>query len=91
VQEIMNYVAKDAPAHAVKLVNRLVAAPRNLAEFPRLGRVVPEFGLEHLRELLTVRPYRMLYVVREDHCSIVAVIRSRDLAALLRPEDFDAV
>jgi toxin ParE1/3/4 len=86
----MNYVAQDSPARAIKLVNRLVAAPRNLAQFPLMGRVVPEFGLEHLRELVTVRPYRILYVVREDHCSIVAVIRgSRDLSALLKPEDFD--
>jgi len=51
---------------------------------------VPEFGLEHVRELVTVRPYRIIYLVREDVCAVVAVVHSsRNLPAVLDPKDFE--
>ena len=35
-----------------------------LAQFPELGRIVPEFGDTHIREIV-VRSYRVIY--RVDH------------------------
>lgn len=54
-----------------------------------MGRVVPEFKLSHLRELI-VKPYRVMYILRSNSCSIVTVIHSsRDLPNLVRPEDLE--
>jgi len=89
LQEIVAYVAQYSIDRAEKLNERLLTTADRLELFPQSGRVVPEFGLEHLRELI-VRPYRILYTCQEENCAIVAVIHSsRDLTRLLKPEDFD--
>jgi plasmid stabilization system protein ParE len=86
----MNYVARDSAARAVKLVNRLLAAPRQLEHTPKLGRVVPEIGQAEIRELVTVRPYRIIYSLRNTTCAIVAVIHgSRDLLSALQQVDWE--
>lgn len=89
VYDIVGFVAKDSPAYAERLAARLMAAPRRLEIEPRTGWQVPEFDQDHIRELL-VRPYRIIYVIRQDICSIVAVVHaSRDLTKLFRPEDLE--
>ncbi|MDB6124864.1 MAG: type toxin-antitoxin system RelE/ParE family toxin [Pedosphaera sp.] len=44
-----------------------------LANFPYLGRVVPELGQETIREII-VRPYRVVYEVA-DLQQTIAVVR----------------
>jgi plasmid stabilization system protein ParE len=73
-------------------VARLKDAPKVLASSPKLGRQVPEYGMEHIRELVSVHPYRIIYAVPEDTdtCTVLAVIHgSRDLANALTPEDLE--
>ena len=87
LREITDYIAQRSPERADELDTQLSEAPEILAHTPRIGRSVPEFGQEHIRELVTVRPYRIIYEVRDDTCSIVAIVHSsRDLRKL-RPED----
>ena len=43
-----------------------------LVEFPRLGRIVPEFGHEDLRELI-VQSYRIIYLLESEEAQIHAV------------------
>jgi plasmid stabilization system protein ParE len=70
-------------------MERIMHAPRRLASLPLLGRVVPEYGEDHIRELI-VPPYRLIYVVRDDVCFVVAVVHSsRDLSTLFRLEDLE--
>jgi len=83
----MNYVAQDSPARAVKLVSRLLRATRSLEHSPKMGRVVAELGQDDVRELVSVRPYRIIYRIREETCSVVYVFHSsRDFASFLRQE-----
>ena len=90
VRQIANYIAKDSPSRAGAMADRLMATQDRLARLPRLGRVVPEFGLDHVRELVTVLPYRIIYVIQEETCHIIAVIHSkRRLRGVLRAEDFE--
>ncbi len=44
LRDIVSFVAKDSPAYAAKLTNRISKAPRRLATFSRLRSVVPELG-----------------------------------------------
>jgi len=51
LKDIADFVAKDSPAYAARLSARLVEAPRRLAQFPRIGSIVPEFQQDAIREL----------------------------------------
>lgn len=67
----------------------LVRAPRALGEYPRLGRVVPEFERGALRELI-MGSYRIIYEIRADTCYVEAVIHaSRDLMRHYQPGEWD--
>ena len=88
LRAIIDFVAKDSPAYAARLGTRLVEAPRRLAQSPRSGSRVPEFDLDRIREVLSIRPYRIIYELRGEHCYIVTVVHaSRDLPALFDPEN----
>jgi toxin ParE1/3/4 len=73
LREIDDFLSERSPDAASRLVERLVRAPRLLETTPLLGRQVPELNHEDIRELVTVKPYRIIYVVKEDICRIVAV------------------
>jgi plasmid stabilization system protein ParE len=89
LEEIVAFAARRSAERAAELNARLLASARRLERLPLLGRVVPEFKLEHLRELIEP-PHRILYVVRGDSCSVVAVFHSsRDVANLFRPENLE--
>jgi plasmid stabilization system protein ParE len=89
VEEIVGFFATRSLGYAEKLMERIMQAPRLLASSPLLGRVVPEYAEDHIRELI-LRPYRLIYVVRDDTCYVVAAVHSsRDLASLFRPEDLE--
>lgn len=87
LRAIVDFIARDSSTYAARLARKLVEAPRRLSTLPRSGARVPEFERDDLREL-TVRPYRIIYAIREDECLVVAVIHgSRDLPLLVDPKD----
>jgi len=73
LEAIVSYVARDNPQAALRLGRALVVALRSLEAFPQLGRVVPEFNQESLREIVR-RPYRIIYRVN-DAAERIEVIR----------------
>lgn len=82
---IMDYIARDSPRYALQTGERIYAAAGKLDLGPRAGWMVPEFNLDHFREIL-MRPYRIIYEIRGEGCYIVAVIHgSRDLPQHIRP------
>jgi plasmid stabilization system protein ParE len=42
LRSIRDYIARDSEYYAADLVERLILAAERLAEYPRLGRAVPE-------------------------------------------------
>lgn len=89
-QGIVDYITQDNPERADTIGEKLVRATDKLALFPRMGRIVPEFGRENFRELVSVRPYRILYLVVSDACYIIGVVHSRrDLRKVIRWEDLE--
>lgn len=73
-----------APESAPDLVMHIVEAVNPLVSFPRAGRVVPEFGVDHLREMI-FENYRIVYTIDGDTVSVVSVIHAAmDVAARLR-------
>jgi addiction module RelE/StbE family toxin len=56
------YIAKDSPHYARLFIERLLAAAEPLADFPEMGRHVPETDAENIRELI-VQGYRIIYQI----------------------------
>jgi toxin ParE1/3/4 len=75
LREIRKYIERDSPRYGRLVVERLYEATQGLETFPRYGRVVPEFNLEHLREII-VGEYRVVYRVESDAVVLLTVFRS---------------
>jgi plasmid stabilization system protein ParE len=54
VEAIAAYIAEDSEFYAASVVRDILAKTRRLSEYPYLGRVVPEFGDEAIREYLHI-------------------------------------
>ena len=51
LREIVFFISADNPAAAESFGIRLMTRTDSLADFPQLGRVVPEAGVESIREI----------------------------------------
>ena len=63
--EIVRYIAQHNSDAAARLGFELITRTENLADFPELGRRVPEFRTPNLREIIC-RSYRIIYRVQRD-------------------------
>lgn len=59
-QAIRRYIAQEAPNAAAVMVRRFRSEAAQLARFPEMGRMVPEYADPRVRELI-ISPYRLLY------------------------------
>jgi addiction module RelE/StbE family toxin len=62
LRDIVRYISLDSPERAVTFGQFLITHTKRLAEFPEMGRVVPEFAIPTIREIV-VRSYRVIYRV----------------------------
>lgn len=76
LKEAVTYIQEERPQAARRMAARIRAQVREAAEFPHLGRMVPEIGDESIRERI-VRPYRIIYRVGTDQIAVLAVIHGR--------------
>jgi addiction module RelE/StbE family toxin len=81
---IHDYIAKDSPVVAPRVVERLVRRSIQIGELPYSGRAVPECERPDLREVLE-RPYRIVYRILPDRIDVVTVMHYRQLL----PGDID--
>ena len=66
---IVRYISDDSPDGALAFAQFLVSSTKRLADFPELGRVVPEFADPSIREIV-VRSYRVIYRVDHGDCRV---------------------
>ncbi|BBA69873.1 type II toxin-antitoxin system RelE/ParE family toxin [Geobacter sulfurreducens] len=72
------YADQQVPEVGKRLVGEVVAQVERLADFPESGRIVPEFELANLREIIHP-PFRIVYRVDAARIRIVRVWRSERL------------
>ena len=60
LRDIVRYISLDSPDRAIAFGQFLVSNTKRLADFPELGRIVPEFENSLIREIV-VRSYRVVY------------------------------
>ena len=72
------YDEQQVPEVGKRLVGEVIAQAERLADFPESGRIVPEFGLANLREII-YPPFRIVYRLDAGRIRIIRVWRSERL------------
>ena len=84
LRAVGDYFERTSRQYARSVVARLYGAVDVLADHPRLGRVVPEVDLDHVREIVR-EGYRIVYLESDDSVEVLAVLHGRqDLGQKLR-------
>ena len=69
---ITRFIAQDKPLAARQWADSIKESVYRLVEFPRLGRVVPEYSDDTLRELIQGQ-YRIVYKIDEKNKNIAVI------------------
>lgn len=76
VVRIAEFISRDSENYAKIVVEKILTATKNLLVFPLSGRIVPELGIESIREVF-VYNYRIIYQIKEDIILMIAVIHGK--------------
>lgn len=72
LEEICEYIAKDSEYYAKLFAQKVITLIENIPQFPKVGRIVPEYQLDNLREKI-IQNYRVVYRIKPDVIEIVAI------------------
>ncbi len=78
IQDIDAFISMDSPVAAEKWVGKIFERGKSLSLFPKQGRIVPERGLQKLREII-VGNYRLIYRISSKQVSILSVVERHRL------------
>lgn len=73
LEGIVRYISQDNSPSGARIGRAIVAHFRILESSPRLGRRVPEFRTDTLREIVH-RPYRLIYKINDAE-QVIEVVR----------------
>jgi len=83
IEAIFESILTDNPPVAAKWLRELDRKLARIEEFPESGRVVPEFGIHELREVI-LGDYRVLYFLGRERQTVVCVIHGARLLKFRR-------
>ena len=77
LHDIVVFIARNNTNGAMSFGYELMSETDQLQEFPELGRIVPEYKNDLIREII-FRPYRIVYRINHDAklCEITRVWHS---------------
>ena len=75
LRSIHDYIAQDSKIYASRFVEKIILRIDQLETHPESGRIVPEFNIETIRELIEGN-YRIVYKINTDHIGIVRIHHS---------------
>jgi addiction module RelE/StbE family toxin len=78
LRAIREFIERDSPRYGRLVAERLFDATQRLEAFPLSGRVVPELGRDHVREII-VGEYRIVYRLEGETAVLITVFRSSRL------------
>ena len=82
LEDVLKYYREQQVPHlGEKLVGNVIQDIELLSEQPDMGRIVPEFDLQYLRELIRP-PFRIVYRHDRNKIRIVRVWRSERMMVL---------
>lgn len=71
-EDICAYIAKDSEYYARLFAIKVYKLIEELPKFPKVGRIVPEYGDENLRERV-YENYRIVYRLKKDAVEIATI------------------
>src|SRR5882762_3947057 len=71
LRDIVTFISRDSHERAETFAYRIITETDTLQMFPEIGRVVPEYSIPTIREIM-IRSYRIVY--RVDHDRMVVEI-----------------
>jgi toxin ParE1/3/4 len=81
LQAIHEYISLDSAGYAERLIDKIIANVDVLEHHTRIGRVVPEFNDENIRELIEGN-YRIIYRIQPQ--DTIGIARIHHSARLLK-------
>ncbi len=75
LKSIHEYVCQESRLYADRFIEKLISRVDQLETHPKSGRIVPEFHVETLRELVEGN-YRIIYKINMDCIGIVRIHHS---------------
>lgn len=82
LEDIRNYYSEQGvPQIGKSLVVDIIAHIQTLSDHPNIGRIVPEFSKDYIRELIHA-PFRVVYLREKESLQIIRVWRSERLLRL---------
>jgi toxin ParE1/3/4 len=76
LQAIFDYISKDSEYYASVFIGEIIKSAEKLTDFPEIGRIVPEYQQNDIREIL-VQSYRVIYQLEQNQILILTVIHGR--------------
>ena len=73
LRDLVRYIAKDDRDVAKRFGDLIVTKVESLQSFPRIGRMVPEYREDRLREII-IAPYRIVYEI-DDQSMTLSILR----------------
>jgi plasmid stabilization system protein ParE len=71
-EEICEYIARDSKYYAALFAKKVIAIVKSIPQFPKAGRVVPEYRDKNLREKI-YESYRIVYRIKGELIEVVAI------------------
>lgn len=72
LQEICNFIRKDSDRYASLFAKKILMTIECLPQFPKSGRIVPEYQAENIREKICGN-YRIVYRLKGELIEIAAI------------------
>ena len=72
LRSIHEYISKDSKRYADRFVEKLFERVDQLENFPKSGRIVPEFNSASIRELIEGN-YRIIYKITTNQIAVIRV------------------
>ncbi len=69
------YISQNSTTYAQRVVDRLTRRSQQIADFPLSGRVVSEYEVAQVREVIE-GPFRIIYHIKADQIDVLAVIHA---------------
>ena len=75
LEAIRDYLAQTSPEYARRIIERLLNRSEQIAAFPRSGRMVPEYEIDEVRQVVE-SAYRIIYLIKEEQIEVLAVVHT---------------
>ncbi|HZH29635.1 MAG TPA: type II toxin-antitoxin system RelE/ParE family toxin [Pyrinomonadaceae bacterium] len=75
LEAIRDYHVRTSPEYARRVIERLVKRSEQITSFPHAGRMVPEYEIDEVRQVLE-SSYRIIYLIKEDRIEVLAIIHT---------------